>query len=428
MKKIIVTFLSIIVLSLSLNAQNLVNTELQNILNQSLVYFPKVKEVQQTVQLAEEKLQLTKLNSYPDISFDASYAYVQPKIEVAFGDKMFQFAPEHNYGAAVNGVYTLMDFGRLKANIEKSKMELETSKHLAAQLKESLFYQITQLYFQIIYAKKAIEIQNAVLQVLNENKKIIETQLKNGNAIQLDLLTIQAKIDNENNRKIDVETNLKKLMNLLTYATGVDKVIDNQLVFAIKNYTAEEALQQALVNNPSLAIAKDKVNVAKAELEVSKLNSKPYVGLKASVGSKNGYLPAIQDQRFNYNAGIGLSLPLFNGGKMKQVVKIHEQGLAIQETGAIALVHDFEKDIKSTIIDIESNQNRINNASTQIEQAALAQKLSSTKLLNGTTTPVELTSTNADYQRALLNQLQFQYQLCNAKLELARLMGLELVH
>lgn len=428
MKKIIVTFLSIIVLSLSLNAQNLVNTELQNILNQSLVYFPKVKEVQQTVQLAEEKLQLTKLNSYPDISFDASYAYVQPKIEVAFGDKMFQFAPEHNYGAAVNGVYTLMDFGRLKANIEKSKMELETSKHLAAQLKESLFYQITQLYFQIIYAKKAIEIQNTVLQVLNENKKIIETQLKNGNAIQLDLLTIQAKIDNENNRKIDVETNLKKLMNLLTYATGVDKVIDNQLVFAIKNYTAEEALQQALVNNPSLAIAKDKVNVAKAELEVSKLNSKPYVGLKASVGSKNGYLPAIQDQRFNYNAGIGLSLPLFNGGKMKQVVKIHEQGLAIQETGAIALVHDFEKDIKSTIIDIESNQNRINNASTQIEQAALAQKLSSAKLLNGTTTPVELTSTNADYQRALLNQLQFQYQLCNAKLELARLMGLELVH
>lgn len=428
MKKIIVTILSIVVLSLSLNAQNLVNNELQNILNQSLVYFPKVKEVQQTVQLSEEKLQLTKLNSYPDISFDASYAYVQPKIEVAFGDKMFQFAPEHNYGAAINGVYTLMDFGRLKANIEKSKMELQTSKHVAAQLKESLFYQITQLYFQIIYAKKAIEIQNTVLQVLNENKKIIETQLKNGNAIQLDLLTIQAKIDNENNRKIDVETNLKKLSNLLSYATGIDKVNENELTFSIKNYTAEEALQQAVMNNPSLAIAKDKVNVAKAELEVSKLNSKPYVGLKASVGSKNGYLPAIQDQRFNYNAGIGLAVPLFNGGKIKQAVKIYEQGLAIQETGAIALMHDFEKDIKAAIIDIESNQNRIKNAATQIEQAALAQKLSNTKLLNGTTTPVELTSTNSDYQRALLNQLQYQYQLCNAKLELARLMGLELVH
>jgi outer membrane protein len=353
---------------------------------------------------------------------------VQPKIEVAFGEKMFQFAPEHNYGAAVNGVYTLLDFGRLKANIEKSKMELQTSKHIAAQLKESLFYQVTQLYFQIIYAKKAIDIQKTVLEVLNENKKIIETQLKNGNAIQLDLLTIQSKIDNENNRKIDLETNLKKLLNLLNYASGVYQVNESNLAFNIKNYTAEKALQQALMNNPSLAIAKDKVSVAKAELEVSKLNSKPYVGLKASVGSKNGYLPAIQDQRFNYNAGIGLSIPLFNGGKIKQAVKIHEQGLAIQETGATALVHDFEKDIKATIIDIESNQSRINNASSQIEQAALAQKLSNAKLLNGTATPVEITGTNSYYQRALLNQLQYQYQLCNAKLELAKLMGLELVH
>jgi outer membrane protein TolC len=414
MKKIIVVIASIVLISANAQAQNLVNSELQNILNQSLVYFPKVKEVQQTVQLSEEKLALTKLNAYPDINFDASYAYVQPRIEVAFGDKMFQFAPEHNYGAAINGVYTLMDFGRLKANIERSKMELQTSKHVAAQLKESLFYQVTQLYFQIIYAKKAIEIQNTVLAVLNENKKLIETQLKNGNAIQLDLLTIQSKIDNENNRKIDVETNLKKLTNLLTYATGVDKVKESDLSFTLKNYTTEEALQLAIMNNPSLAIAKDKVNVAKAELEVSKLNSKPYVGLKASVGSKNG--------------GVGLSVPLFNGGKIKQAVKIHEQGLAIQETSATALVHDFEKDINAAIIDIESNQNRIKNAATQIEQAALAQKLSNAKLLNGTVTPVELTSTNSDYQRALLNQLQYQYQLCNAKLELAKLMGLELVH
>ena len=214
----------------------------------------------------------------------------------------------------------------------------------------------------------------------------------------------------------------------MTYATGVEKVNESELASSIKNYTPEEALQLAIMNNPSLAIAKDKVGIAKAELEVSKLNSRPYVGLKASVGSRNGYLPAIQDQRFNYNAGIGLSVPLFNGGKIKQAVKIHEQGLAIQETGATALLHDFEKDIKAAIIDIESNQNRIKNASTQIEQATLAQKLSNAKLLNGTTTPVELTSTNADYQRALLNQLQYQYQLCNAKLELAKLMGLELVH
>jgi outer membrane protein TolC len=408
-------------------AQSLINGELKNLLNQSLQYFPKVKEVQQSVQLAEDKLTLTELNKYPDITMDASYAYVQPKIEVAFGEKTFQFAPVHNVSGALNGTYTLFDFGRLASNIQKAKLELQTSKHVAEQLKHSLFFQVSQLYYQIIYAKKAIEIQNQVLLLLTENKTIIETQLKNGNAIQLDLLTIQSKIDNELNRKIDLETNLKKLLNLLNYATGVATISESQLSISLKNYTTDEAMQMALIHNPSIAIAKDKVNVTKADVAITKLNERPYVGMKASVGSRNGYLPQINDPRFNYNAGIGFSVPLFNGGKIKQQIKIQERSLALSETNVVAQIHDFEKDIQAALIDIQSNQARIKNAATQIEQAALAQKLSVSKLKNGTATPIEITSTNADYQRALLNQLQYQYQLCNAQLELIKLMGVELV-
>ncbi|MEY4049184.1 MAG: hypothetical protein RL262_18 [Bacteroidota bacterium] len=427
MKKIVLCMVVLVSTYTSSMAQSLINGELKNLLNQSLQYFPKVKEVQQSVQLAEDKLTLTELNKYPDITMDASYAYVQPKIEVAFGEKTFQFAPVHNVSGALNGSYTLFDFGRLASNIQKAKLELQTSKHVAEQLKHSLFFQISQLYYQIIYAKKAIEIQNQVLQLLTENKTIIETQLKNGNAIQLDLLTIQSKIDNELNRKIDLETNLKKLLNLLNYATGVATISESQLSISLKNYTSDEAMQMALIHNPSIAIAKDKVNVTKADVAITKLNERPYVGMKASVGSRNGYLPQINDPRFNYNAGIGFSVPLFNGGKIKQQIKIQERSLALSETNVVAQIHDFEKDIQAALIDIQSNQARIKNAATQIEQAALAQKLSVSKLKNGTATPIEITSTNADYQRALLNQLQYQYQLCNAQLELIKLMGVELI-
>jgi outer membrane protein TolC len=186
-------------------------------------------------------------------------------------------------------------------------------------------------------------------------------------------------------------------------------------------------MQMALLHNPSIAIAKDKVSVSKTDVAITKLNERPYVGLKASVGSRNGYLPQIQDPRFNYNAGVGFSVPLFNGGKTKQQIKIQERSLALNETNVVSQIHDFEKDIQAALIDIKSNESRIKNAATQIEQAALAQKLSVSKLKNGTATPIEITSTNADYQRALLNQLQYQYQLCNAQLELIKLMGVELV-
>ena len=46
----------------------------------------------------------------------------------------------------------------------------------------------------------------------------------------------KAKIDNEINRKIDVETNLQKLLNLLKYATGVGTIQEGQLAITLKNY------------------------------------------------------------------------------------------------------------------------------------------------------------------------------------------------
>jgi outer membrane protein TolC len=428
MKKIKVLSIVLFFTSIGVNAQEKVNNELKSLLQKSLTYFPKVKEVELSVQLAEDKLKLVELNRYPDVTLDASYAYVQPKIEVPFGDKTFQFAPEHNVSGAFNGTYALFDFGRLKASIDKSKLELQSAHHVAAQLQNSLFTQISQLYFQIVFAKKAIRIQDEVLDLLNENKLIIESQVKNGTALQLDLLTIQSKIDNEVNRKIDLETNLKKLLNLLHYATGENDVKETILILSIKNYTFDEAMQFAISNNPTLAIARDRFNIAKSDVAISKLNEKPFVGLKASVGSRNGYLPAINDPRFNYNAGIGFSVPLFNGGKTKQLIKVQERGMALSENNVSVLIHDTEKDIEAALIDIASSQNRLKNSVSQIEQAALAQKLSVAKLKNGTATPLEITATNADYQKALLSQLQYQYQLCNAQIELLKAMGEEIIH
>lgn len=428
MKKTIILGFASFLFSMNVNAQSIVNNELTDLLQKSLTYFPKVKEVALSLQLAEDKLKLVELNKYPDLTFDASYAYVKPKIEVPFGDKTFQFAPEHNVSGAFNGTYALFDFGRLKASIDKSKLELQTAHHVAAQLQNSLFTQISQLYFQIVYAKKAILIQDEVLTLLNENKSVIAAQLKNGTALQLDLLTIQSKIDNEINRKIDLETNLKKLLNLLNYATGVSDIKETTLTLNIKDYNLEEAMQYAINNNPTLAIAKDKLNIAKSDIAISKLAEKPYVGLKASVGARNGYLPAINDPRFNYNAGIGFSVPLFNGGKTKQLIKVQERGMELSESNVAVLLHDTEKDIQAAIIDIVSSQNRLKNSASQIEQAALAQKLSVSKLKNGTATPLEITATNADYQKALLSQLQYQYQLCNAQIELLKAMGDKIIH
>jgi hypothetical protein len=59
----------------------------------------------------------------PVIDGNALYNFVEPKITLPIDGKEFQFAPIHNANINVSASYTLLDFGRLKSNVEKAKTD-----------------------------------------------------------------------------------------------------------------------------------------------------------------------------------------------------------------------------------------------------------------------------------------------------------------
>ncbi len=409
--------------ALHMQAQVTVNSELKNLVGLSFGYFPKVKEVENTVATAQEKLSLTELNKFPEITADASYAYVRPKIELPINGDKFQFAPVHNLSTSLNANYALFDFGRLQANINRSKDDLQFAKHNLDNIKSQLAFQVANVYYNIVYLQKAISIQDSVLSFLNESKKIVESQLKNGTALRIDLLNIQASIDNEENRKIDLNNNLQKQWNLLAYTTGQKQSNGRSFDFDVNLTDAASALGLAQAQNPDFMIAKDRIKQAESDLAITKTVEKPMVGLKAAAGVKNGYVPYIQDMRFNYLAGIGISIPVYNGGKNKQQQKLQQNLIKQNELAVETLSSTYRKDIDQAITDIASSLERIKNTRGQIEQSQTAQQLATNRLKNGTGTNLEITNASTNVQRALLTKLQYEYQLCVAKLELARLMG-----
>ena len=422
MKKIaIVTF--IFFLALSVQAQIYVNNELKGLITQSFGFFPKIKEIENTVVTAQEKLSLTGLNKYPDVTADASYAYVRPKIELPLNGENFQFAPVHNIGGSVNATYPLFDFGRLRANIERSKDDLLYARHNVENSKAQLAYQVSAIYYTIVYLRKAISIQDSVLGFLTDNKKIVESQLKNGTALRIDLLNIQASIDNEENRRIDLANSLQKQLNLLEYTTGNQQNAGNTFDFDINLMDVASALGTAQINNFDFVLAKDKIKQAQSDLSITKLSEKPMIGLKAVAGIKNGYVPNIADMRFNYLAGVSLMVPVYNGGKNKQQQKLQQTIIKQNEMAMETLSSTYKKDIAQALTDLVSNRDRIKNTMGQTDQAKAAQLLASNRFKSGSGTNLEITNASTNVQRAALTRLQYEYQLTLAKLELARLMG-----
>jgi outer membrane protein TolC len=411
---------SCMLITIHATAQSRNTKELKSLILASFDHFPKMKEADNGILIATEKIKLVELNKQPDISADGSYSYIRPKIELPINGQKFQFAPLNNFNASFNGTYTLIDFGRIKAAIEQAKNELTYSQHNKENIQLQIAYQISNIYYYMVYLKKAIAIQDTILNTLDENKKIIESQYKNGTALEIDLLSILSNIDGEENKKTELSSMLRKQEILLEYASGISTTEGKEFDLNIIPTSANQNTEL----NPELIMLQDKLQQAKQDVSISQLKNKPVIGLRASMGTRNGYIPNISDMRFNYLGGVALSVPIYNGGKIKQQIKIQEKLADQQRLSLESMKQLLNKDIKQTASDINSAQDRLKRSSSQIQLAKSASILANNKLKHGTGTHLEVTSANTNLQRSLLNQLQLEFQVCTAQLEMARLSGI----
>lgn len=407
-----------------------VNEQLKTYIQQSFSYFPRIQEAENAVVTAAEKVELASIRT-PEISLSGNYTYMAPVAKVPFpvnGEtKEIQFQPNHNYTGGLNASYTLFDFGRLAANVNKAKQDLQFSKDNAASARMQLAYQVANIWYNIVYYKKAIAIQDSIIASLQESKNLTDIKLKNGDALRIDLLNLQAGINNELNRKVDLENNLQRQINLLHYSTGLSADITTTAFdFAFVYNDTAAAFTAARSGNPDYILAMDRIKQATADIAIAKLHDKPTVSVGATTGIRNGYQPDIAVGRFNYTAGVSLNVPIYSGGKIKKQVQIAENMAKQNQLAYNTTDATVKKDIRQALIDIDYYQQRLQNVNEQILAARTAEQLAKSRYKNGAATNIEITNAAANVEKVLFTELQYQYQLTLARLELARLTGLQI--
>ncbi|HEY2727637.1 MAG TPA: TolC family protein [Parafilimonas sp.] len=424
MKKYLITF-TLLYGSFIATAQVSVNNELKGIISQSFSYYPRIKEAQNQIDIAEKRLDVTKTN-LPTIDANASYEYVQPKITLPLeinGQKQnFQFAPVNNFNGNVGAQYLLLDFGRLKAAIEKSKSDLKYATDNVSNVQTQLASQVSTIYYNVIYYRKAVAVEDSILNYLNNNKRVAEDKLKNGDAIKLDVLNLQSQIDAEENAREDLVNNLQKQITLLQYTTGNSQVSDTTFDFDISVQPVQDAFNTAAASVPDFILAQDRVQQAKADLNNIKLTDKPSLALNGNAGVKNGYVPDVNQPKFNYAAGVSLKIPIYDG-KTKKQIAVAESQIKQNQLAQETLNTDYQKNIQQSLTDIETYTEKLKNMQSQIENANSEVQIASSRYLNGIGLNTDITNAAVNLERALLTNLRYQYQLAEAKVEYARLTG-----
>lgn len=434
MKPIIVLIFLIIALP-TLGQQPLPN-DLRVLIQQANANFPRLKEQQALVQSGEIRTEVARTGLQPVVSGNASYQYLNPVAKTTFPlngrDVAVQFQPNHNVNANLSVVAPIYDWGRTRANVDRAKGDVQTAKDNLELTRFNLAYQVAAAYYGVGFLQRSLMVQDSVIKTAGDNIQIIVNRLKNGDALEFDVLTQRVRFETAKNRKIDSQNQLDRQRALLTYLTGLPTstqiIGEGALRFdgfgAVPAADQADALNQvASTGNRELVLAQDRVNQSLSEIRVTQLSGKPNLAFSGSAGFRNGYLPDINKPLFNQAAGVSLSVPIYSGKRYQlqnqaAQINLNASRFAVDNANA-----QLRQGIEQTLADIRANQARLQNLSVSVLQADKALAIARTRLRNGVITPVELQAAETGVEEARLSQLSFQYQLLLNQLELMRLTG-----
>ncbi|MET7000221.1 TolC family protein [Chitinophaga defluvii] len=403
-----------------------VPSDLLEMIQQSFGHYAQLKSLYVQQKIAADKTQLTKTSRMPDINGSAGYNHLYPvsKIALPGSDATFQAFPAENYNIGVSGRQLLLDFGKSGGAVNESIAAQNLLQLQTEEARETLAYQVANVYLNIAFVNQNIGVQDANIQLLEETEKIVSQKLKHGDAIDLDLLNTKVKLESYRNKKIDFENQLKKQVAILQYLTGAAA---SGVVKADFNWPAapENITGSADVANSNAAIrtALEQEKVAALALKTAKTQYMPSLFLDAGTGFKNGYLPQLGALKYNYSAGVTLSVPIFHGKKLHIQENIAAQQIAVAKLHTQEVTDNLQKDIAEANADIQTSREKLITSEALLQQAERALQLAQSRYRNGVITFLDLQNAQTSQLEAQLSKVASQYQLSIAGLALLHLTG-----
>lgn len=397
--------------------------DLKALVKHSFDHFSELKAMETQAKIAADKTTLAKASRLPEVNGVASYTHVYPvpKIALPGSDFLFQPVPSENVNAGVEARQLLLDFGKSGSQIKQSEAQASLLNLQTAETREKLAYQVAGVYLAISFLQDNIAVQNANIKLLEDTETMVENKLKHGDAIDLDLLNTRVKLETYRNRKVDYQNSLQKQLATLEYLTGepLKDSIHSNFTWPAPSFEA------GFESNSAVKTAIEKEKVAETGVAYAKSQYKPSLFALAGTGYKNGFLPDVSTPKFNYNAGVSLSVPIFHGKKLRTQEHMAATEVEVAKWNTQGIKDNIRKEAAQQQSDIAASRERLETAETLLQQANRALTLAQSRYRNGVITYLDLQNAQTSLLEAEISKIQYQYQLSVSSLALLQLNGNE---
>ena len=309
---------------------------------------------------AEKDVTIAKLNRnstasllLPSINASNSFR------ETTYGNSIL--SGSESYSGGFNLSQSLFNFGGKVNSVRQSDNSYQISRIQKRSTTSRIILNVYTFYYDYLKNSELYEIAKEDLQLSQRQLDLVKQQFDLGAVSKTDYLKATVRYGTAKstllNRELSFNNSFKNLRNSMGLI-GTDTLINlpKKVEINLIIPSFDEAYQLMLSNSPSLNILDRRVTSAKIGVKQSWASSLP--SLNMSLGYNATSSDQVTKQYFEDNyiksANLTLSIPLFNGFRQRNDIKISKLQLSQEQASYSTAIKDAEVDLYSLI-------NRLNN-------------------------------------------------------------------
>lgn len=370
-----------------------------------------------------------KANKMPRLDFNSGvtmYRYSSPITPISGSPLKGSGFPEFDrniYDFGVSFMLPLYRGGRLDTGVTIAEIKKSIADDMLRMSKQELIYNLTNVYYKIYQLEKLLEATEASVKQLEAHKKNVELFLQAGTMPKVELLKTEVELAHAKQNAIVVKNSLESAYELLKTLMGMEGNIKISLIYEDRAYKippVEEAIKKALFDRPDYNALLKKKKVAEEKVSFAQGKRLPSVYLNGEYYERSGDSFEFKE---NWNIGIRLSVPIFDGGLIRSEINKEKKEMEKVREEERALRLDIIREVKDSYLNIENAQKRIEVSEKAVEEAKENLRIEVLKYETGFGTSTDVIDAQTVLLRAETEYLQAVYDKNIAIASLRKAMG-----
>jgi TolC family type I secretion outer membrane protein len=419
-KQLIIIIIVFVVNVLTVNSVNAAEMfTLRGCINLAIKNQPTIIAAQENVNAGQGRVTQATSPYLPQVTASTGYAENR-SLGGALGDSITK-----SYTTTLSVNQMIYDFGRSGNTLDAARLGTRSAERDADRVVNEVILNVKQSYYALLAAGKLMLVAQKTLEQAESHLKQAEAFFRVGSKPRFDVTRAEVEVNSAKLGMINAKNSVRLRTIGLFNAMGIDPKneieIDDILSAPVIISPMEQTLAESIRTRPEMLKTEADIEAARAKVKAEESNYLPTLSANGAYNWARG----IAEMGFfkgdilnSWNAGVMLSVPLFEGGLTKGKVREAKANLRAVEAQGDTFRQAIIIEFNQAYADIESATSRIAVSDISLKKARENLELAQGRYEAGVGPYIEVTdaqvasvTTETDHVQAL-----YDYQLAIARL------------